>query len=77
MFPVSHKVLIFGSKQPNMPLSDMLRQIFTLAAQLGILALANSLRCARALVMGHLLILFIALADECLVTLCNNAEDTI
>ena len=41
-FPI--KVLIFGSKQPNMPLSDILRQIFALAAQLGILTLANSLR---------------------------------
>ena len=34
-FPI--KVLIFGSKQPNMPLSDILRQIFALEAQLGIL----------------------------------------
>ena len=69
-FPI--KVLIFGSKQPNMPLSDILRQIFALEAQLGILTLANSLRRAGALVLGHLIILFIVLAEECLVTLCNN-----
>ena len=62
-FPI--KVLIFGSKQPNMPLSDILRQIFALAAQLGILTLANSLRRAGALILGHLIILFIVLADEC------------
>ena len=74
-FPI--KVVIFGSKQPNMPLSDILRKIFALAAQLGILTLANSLRRVGALVMGHLLILFIVLADECLVTLCYNAEDNI
>ena len=74
-FPI--KVLIFGSKQSNLPLSDILRQIFALAAQLGILTLANSLRRAGALILGHLIILFIVLADECLVTLCNNAEDNI
>ena len=74
-FPI--KVLIFGPKQPNLPLSDILRQIFALAAQLGILTLANSLRCAGALILGHLIILFIVLADECLVTLCNNAKDNI
>ena len=65
-FPI--KVLIFGSKQSNLPLSDILRQIFALAAQLGILTLANSLRRAGALLLGHLIILFIVLADECLVT---------